>query len=49
MTPQGMYLGIESGSGFTVTPSVEQELFNEGLDNDGCPNNGEAQLLLLPL
>lgn len=49
MTPQGMYLGIESGSGFTMTPAVEQELFNEGLDNDGCPNNGEAQLLLLPL
>jgi prepilin-type N-terminal cleavage/methylation domain-containing protein len=49
MTPQGMYLGIESGSGFTMTPAVEQELFNDGLDNDGCPDNGEAQLLLLPL
>jgi len=47
--PTGMYLGIESGSGFTVLPPVEQELFNAGLDNDGCPTNGEAQLLLLPL
>jgi prepilin-type N-terminal cleavage/methylation domain-containing protein len=49
MTPQGMYFGIESGSGFTVDASVEQKLFNEGLDNDGCPTNGEAQLLLIPL
>ncbi len=47
--PPGIYLGIESGSGFTMTPDVEQKLFNEGIDNDGCPNNGEAQLLLLKL
>ncbi len=47
--PAGIYLGIESGSGFTLSPSVEQDLFNEGIDNDGCPNNGEAQLLLVKL
>jgi prepilin-type N-terminal cleavage/methylation domain-containing protein len=45
--PAGIYLGIESGSGFTLNPTVEQQLFNDGLDNDGCSNNGEAQLLLI--
>ena len=45
--PAGIYLGIESGAGFTLDPSVEQSLYNEGIDNDGCPNNGEAQLLLV--
>jgi prepilin-type N-terminal cleavage/methylation domain-containing protein len=45
--PAGIYLGIESGAGFTLDPSVEQELYNEGLDNDGCPNNGEVQMLLV--
>lgn len=49
LTPQGIYLGLESGSGFTVDSSVEQKLFNEGIDNDGCATNGEAQLLLVPL
>ncbi len=48
-SPKGMYLGIQSGNGFTMEASVEQKLFNEGLDNDGCPNNGEAQLLLVSL
>jgi prepilin-type N-terminal cleavage/methylation domain-containing protein len=45
--PPGIYLGIESGNGFTLDPNVEQELYNDGIDNDGCPNNGEAQLLLI--
>jgi prepilin-type N-terminal cleavage/methylation domain-containing protein len=45
--PAGIYLGIESGSGFTLDAATEQKLFDEGLDNDGCPNNGEAQLLLI--
>jgi prepilin-type N-terminal cleavage/methylation domain-containing protein len=47
IVPPGIYLGIESGSGFTLDPSVEQSLYNQGIDNDGCPNNGEAQLLLV--
>lgn len=45
--PPGIYLGIASGAGFTMSPSVELQLFNEGIDNDGCSNNGEAQLLLI--
>ena len=47
--PPGIYLGIESGSGFTLDPAVEQTIYNEGLDNDGCPQNGEVQMLLEPL
>ncbi|MDR3642364.1 MAG: prepilin-type N-terminal cleavage/methylation domain-containing protein [Candidatus Doudnabacteria bacterium] len=49
MVPPGIYLGIESGSGFTLDPGTEQTLYNEGLDNDGCPNNGEVQMLLVKL
>jgi prepilin-type N-terminal cleavage/methylation domain-containing protein len=45
--PAGIYLGVESGSGFTLDPSVELDLYNQGIDNDGCNNNGEAQLLLV--
>jgi hypothetical protein len=47
--PPGIYLGIESTGGFTLDPQVEQTIFNEGLDNDGCSNNGEVQMLLEPL
>lgn len=45
--PAGIYLGIESGSGFSLDAATERQLYNAGIDNDGCPNNGEAQLLLV--
>lgn len=44
--PPGIYLGVQSENGFSLDPATEQEMFNEGIDNDGCPSNGEAQLLI---
>ena len=49
VVPPGIYLGIESGTGFTLDAATEQMLYNAGIDNDGCPDDGEAQLLLMPL
>ncbi len=45
--PAGIYLGIESSAGFTLDSAVEQSLYNAGIDNDGCSNNGEVQILLV--
>lgn len=47
--PKGIYFGIESGGGWFFDLKTEQSLFNEGIDNDGCPSDGEAELLLMKL
>jgi prepilin-type N-terminal cleavage/methylation domain-containing protein len=50
MVPKGIYLGIENTTmGTPIDPQTELNLYNQGIDNDGCPNNGEVQLLLLKL
>lgn len=47
MVAPGIYLGIESGIGWTFDANIEQQLYNEGIDNDGCGINGESQLMMI--